>query len=96
MDKVNNCSQYTKLICSLDEQQCQQECEHKENRSLCPRTQKRKMWDDNDDRINDYLPDCSQHKKEVAGILDMKVLAEMIGDLHYETLAEFLNSLAAC
>ena len=37
---------------------------------------------------------CSQHKKEVAGISDMKQLAEMIGDLHYETLAEFLNALA--
>lgn len=34
--------------------------------------------------------DCSRHKKEIAGISDMKVLAEMIGDLHYETLSELL------
>lgn len=40
------------------------------------------------------LPDCSQHKKEIAGISDMKVLAEMIGDLHYETLTDFLHQLA--
>lgn len=38
-------------------------------------------------------PDCSEHKKEVAGISDMKVLAEMIGDLHYETFSEFLLEL---
>jgi hypothetical protein len=30
---------------------------------------------------------CANHKKEVAGISDMKVLAEMIGDLHYESLS---------
>ena len=40
------------------------------------------------------MTDCSQHKKDVAGISDMKVLAEMIGDLHYETLAVFTNHLA--
>lgn len=39
-------------------------------------------------------PDCSRHTKEVAGIADMKVLAEMVGDLHYETLAIFLNCLS--
>jgi hypothetical protein len=38
--------------------------------------------------------DCSQHKKEVAGISDMKVLAEMIGDLHYETLSHLLHHLS--
>jgi hypothetical protein len=36
---------------------------------------------------------CSQHKKSVAGISDMKQLAEMIGDLHYESLAELLFRL---
>lgn len=36
---------------------------------------------------------CENHKKEVAGISDMKVLAEMIGDLHYEALTELLNNL---
>ena len=40
------------------------------------------------------MSNCSNHKKEVAGITDMKILAEAIGDLHYETLAEFLNNLA--
>lgn len=36
---------------------------------------------------------CLKHKKEVAGISDMKVLAEMIGDLHYGTLTELLSNL---
>lgn len=36
---------------------------------------------------------CSHHKKDIAGITDMKQLAEMIGDLHYETLAELLFEL---
>lgn len=36
---------------------------------------------------------CSQHKKEVAGISDMKVLAEMIGDLHYQTLHKLFTLL---
>jgi hypothetical protein len=39
-------------------------------------------------------PDCSRHKKEIAGISDMKVLAEMIGDLHYEALGELLVHLS--
>lgn len=39
-------------------------------------------------------PDCSRHKKEVAGISDMKQLAEMVGDLHYESLTQFLGALA--
>lgn len=39
-------------------------------------------------------PDCSRHKKQVAGITDMKALAEMIGDLHYETMANLFNALA--
>lgn len=38
-------------------------------------------------------PDCSKHKKDVAGISDMKELAGMIGDLHYQTLAELLTFL---
>lgn len=38
-------------------------------------------------------PDCSRHKKEVAGISDMKQLAVEIGDLHYEALAELLSNL---
>jgi hypothetical protein len=37
---------------------------------------------------------CSNHKKEVAGISDMKVLAELIGDLHYETLENLLGQLS--
>lgn len=39
------------------------------------------------------MSDCSQHKKEVAGIGDMKKLAEMIGDLHYEALSKLLSEL---
>jgi hypothetical protein len=40
------------------------------------------------------MNDCSQHKKDVAGITDMKIVAEMIGDLHYETLSKLLGHLA--
>lgn len=40
------------------------------------------------------MSDCSQHKKEVAGISDMKQLAEMIGDLHYESFAQLLEHLS--
>lgn len=40
------------------------------------------------------MSDCSNHKKEVAGVSDMKVLAEMIGNLHYETLAELFQHLS--
>lgn len=40
------------------------------------------------------MDNCENHKKEVAGISDMKELAELIGDLHYETLSELLNALA--
>lgn len=39
------------------------------------------------------MSNCSKHKKEVAGISDMKVVAEMIGDLHYKTLADFFQQL---
>jgi signal transduction histidine kinase len=37
---------------------------------------------------------CSTHAKEVAGISDMTKLAEMVGDLHYETLTDFLQQLS--
>lgn len=40
------------------------------------------------------MSNCSQHKKEVAGISDMKELAEMIGDLHYESLTQLLYNLS--
>lgn len=40
------------------------------------------------------MSNCSNHKKEVAGITDMKLLAEIIGDLNYETLNTFLDHLA--
>lgn len=36
---------------------------------------------------------CKNHKKEIAGISDMRELATMIGDLHYETLRDFLVRL---
>lgn len=37
---------------------------------------------------------CENHKKEVAGISDMMVLAEMIGDLHYESLSKLMLELS--
>lgn len=40
------------------------------------------------------MTDCSKHTKQVAGISDMKTLAEAVGDLHYESLAEFLDKLS--
>jgi CHAD domain-containing protein len=47
----------------------------------------------NDDKYS-VSPDCSRHTKEVAGITDMKLLAEMIGDLHYESLSTLLYHLS--
>jgi hypothetical protein len=41
------------------------------------------------------MSDCSSHKKDVVGISDMKQLAEMIGDLHYETLSDLLDQLSS-
>jgi hypothetical protein len=38
-------------------------------------------------------PTCSTHAESVAGITDMKLLAEMVGDLHYEVLREFMIRL---
>ena len=40
------------------------------------------------------MSDCSKHKKEILGCTDMKVLAEMIGDLHYQQLALLLYHLS--
>ena len=40
------------------------------------------------------MSDCSKHKKEIAGITDMRILAEMIGDLHYKTLSILLYHLS--
>lgn len=37
---------------------------------------------------------CEQHKKDLFGQTDMKVVAEAIGDLRYETFAELLDYLA--
>lgn len=45
-------------------------------------------------KIMTNKPDCSRHLKEVAGISDMEKLAEMVGDLHYETLTKFLDCLS--
>lgn len=39
-------------------------------------------------------PDCSQHPRDLFGHTDMKEVAEAIGDLHYETLTEFLFQLS--
>lgn len=40
------------------------------------------------------MTNCSKHKKEIEGITDMTLLAEKIGDLHYETLGELLFQLS--
>lgn len=40
------------------------------------------------------MSDCSQHKKEVGGISDMKILAKMIRDLHHETRAILIDELS--
>jgi hypothetical protein len=37
---------------------------------------------------------CSKHKKELLGVSDMKALAQMVGDLHYETLKDFIHELS--
>ena len=37
--------------------------------------------------------DCSKHKRDLFGETDMKVVAEMIGDLHYESLTELFHYL---
>ena len=42
------------------------------------------------------MGDCSNHKKEVAGISDMKELARMTADMHYGTLMEYLHELSKC
>jgi hypothetical protein len=39
------------------------------------------------------IPNCSNHKKELFGIGEMRVVAEAIGDLHYETLTDLLKHL---
>ena len=39
------------------------------------------------------MGDCSKHLRTVAGVGDMKLLAEMVGDLHYATLEEFFTHL---
>src|SRR5262245_27445840 len=45
--------------------------------------------------MNNEKPNCRQHLREVAGITDMKQLATIIGDLHYEVLAELLYEVNA-
>jgi hypothetical protein len=37
---------------------------------------------------------CSSHEKAVLGESDMKKLAAIVGNLHYETLTEFLYHLS--
>lgn len=36
---------------------------------------------------------CKNHKKQLFGIGDMRAVADAIGDLHYETLAELMKHL---
>jgi hypothetical protein len=40
------------------------------------------------------MSNCSEHKRDLFGQTDMKVVAEAIGDLNYETLAELLYHLS--
>lgn len=40
------------------------------------------------------MDDCSKHKKDLFGETDMKVVAEAIGDLHYESLCELFKQLS--
>lgn len=40
------------------------------------------------------MSDCSSHPKEIAGITDMKQLAQMIRNLHHETRAILIDELA--
>lgn len=44
--------------------------------------------------LPDAKDDCSGHKKDLFGERDMKKVAEVIGDLHYEAMAELYNHLA--
>jgi len=39
------------------------------------------------------MSNCSEHKKEVLGESDMKVIAAAICDLHYESLPELFEEL---
>lgn len=39
------------------------------------------------------MGNCSNHRKDLFGQTDMKVVAEAIGDLHYETLAKLLKEI---
>lgn len=39
------------------------------------------------------MSNCSKHKKEVCGVSDMKVLAEMITSMHYQSLAELYRHM---
>lgn len=38
--------------------------------------------------------ECTEHKKEILCLDNMEQLAEMIGNLHYETLTELLYHLS--
>ena len=44
--------------------------------------------------MSEEKSNCANHKRDIAGITDMKQLAEMIGDLHYETLSKLLHHLS--
>jgi hypothetical protein len=38
-------------------------------------------------------PDCSNHEQHICGIFEMENVAELIGNLHYETLADLFMYL---
>jgi len=54
------------------------------------------LWKKNDYKESPPPSDnCSKHKKELFGQTDMKVVAEVIGDLHYDSLRKLLYELHA-
>lgn len=83
--KENQSQEQPKLICSLDEQQCQQECEYKNNRSLCPRTKPSPLpLIDTNDKIIQHLLENDAINFLLANILrylspdQMKVLSDCL------------------
>lgn len=90
------------IQCSLDEQQCREDCKYKNSkREDCPfasRLPYKKEFEEYFKKYYPHLipvkePDCSKHPKELFGESDMKKVAEAIGDLHYETLHKLLCEL---
>jgi len=39
-------------------------------------------------------PNCAEHRKDMLGVEDMEVFANLVGNLHYESLYNFLCELS--